>query len=156
MFSLDPSSKQIEVVHADALDYVLNHKNHHQFDSLQVDIFNGDASGPAINSLEFYQGCFHVLKEPGVMTVNLFSRHESFSKNINHICDAFNDRVLLFKEVHDCNVVAIAFKGPPLQVTWKKLQERAEYIKKEWKLPSKNWVKQLRQSNVQLKEKLVI
>jgi spermidine synthase len=156
MFSLDPHSPQIDIVHANALDFVMEEKNHHRFDSLQVDIFNGEASGPALSSLQFYQSCFNSLKETGVMTVNLFSRHESFPKNINHICDAFNNRVLLFKEVHDCNVIAIAFKGPPLSVSWSQLKERAEFVRDVYKLPTKKWVKHLKKNNVQPKDFLVI
>jgi spermidine synthase len=156
MFNLDILNSQIEVIQNDAKDFVLDSSNHSRFDSVQVDIFNGDASGPALSSKEFYQGCFDVLKEPGVMTVNLFSRHESFSKNINNICDVFKDRVLLFKEVHDCNVIAVAFKGPPLEVSWDQLKERAKYLKEQYGLPTKKWVKHLKKSNVQPKDYLVI
>ena len=156
MFGLETQSPRMKVIQANALNFVITKSNHELFDCVQVDIFNGEASGPALNSQEFYQGCFDVLKSTGVMTVNLFSRHPSFKTNINHICNAFNNRVLLFKEVHDCNVVAIAFKGPPLRVSWKKLDERAKFIQKIWELPTKKWAKHLQKSNVQPKDFLQI
>ena len=156
MFHTDRAHPRIKMIEANALDFVLNQNHREKYDALQVDIYNGDASGPALNSKEFYQGCFDVLKAPGVMTVNLFNRHESFAKNINHLCDAFDNRVLLFKEVHDCNVVALAFKGPLLEVSWKTLEQRATMIQKEWQLPTKKWVKHLKKSNVQPKDHLRI
>jgi spermidine synthase len=156
MFGLETQSPRISVIQSDALQYVKTSTNHQQFDAIQVDVFNGEASGPAINSREFYQGCFDTLKAPGVMTVNLFSRHASFSTNINHICDAFHNRVLLFQEVHDCNVVAVAFKGPQIQVDWQYLEKRALFIQKQWGLKSKAWVKHLKKNNVQSKQQLII
>jgi len=149
MFFLDVKSPRMKIIQDNALNYVQNTNNHHQFDSIQVDIFNGEASGPALSSLDFYQGCFNSLKEVGVMTVNLFSRHPSFNININHICDVFDNRVLLFNEVHDCNVVVIAFKGPHLEISWDDLEHRARYLRKESGLPSKKWVKNLKKCNVQ-------
>jgi len=156
MFSLDVQSPRMKIIQENALHYVQNTNNHHGFDSIQVDIFNGEASGPALSSLDFYQGCHHSLKEVGVMTVNLFSRHPSFKTNINHICDVFENRVLLFNEVHDCNVVVIAFKGPHLEVSWDDLEKRSQQIRKESGLPTKKWVKHLRKCNVQPKKILSI
>jgi spermidine synthase len=156
MFSLDVQSPRMKIIQENALHYVQNTNNHHEFDSIQVDIFNGEASGPALSSLDFYQGCHHSLKEVGVMTVNLFSRHPSFKTNINHICDVFENRVLLFNEVHDCNVVVIAFKGPHLEVSWDDLEKRSQQIRKESGLPTKKWVKHLRKCNVQPKKILSI
>ena len=156
MFDLETHSTRMNVIQANALDYVLNPSNHKLFDNLQVDIFNGEASGPALNSKEFYQGCFNVLKSPGVMTVNLFSRHPSFKTNMNNICDVFNNRVMLFQEVHDCNVVAIAFKGPDLKVSWKDLAKRAKWVDKYLHLPTKKWAKHLQKNNVQPKDYLFI
>ena len=156
MFSLDVQSPRIRIIQDNALHYVQNTNNHQEFDSIQVDIFNGEASGPALSSLDFYQGCHHALKEVGVMTVNLFSRHPSFKTNINHICDVFENRVLLFNEVHDCNVVVIAFKGPHLEVSWDDLEKRSQHIRKESGLPTKKWVKHLKKCNVQPKKILSI
>ena len=156
MFSLDVQSPRMKIIQDDALHYVQTPKNHLQFDSIQVDIFNGEASGPALNSLDFYQGCYNSLKDVGVMTVNLFSRHPSFKTNISNICDVFDNRVLLLNEVHDCNVVGIAFKGPHLEISWDDLEKRSKYIRKLFDLPTKKWVKHLKKCNVQPQKYLSI
>lgn len=156
MFRLEIDPKRMRVIQNDALHFVQEPINHARYDSLQVDVFNGEASGPALSSADFYQACFDVLKPVGVMTVNLFSRHPSFTANINHLCDAFHNRVLLFKEVHDCNVVVIALKGPPIEISWEYLQQRAQELRQNYQLPTKTWIKALMQSNVQPKKNLCI
>ena len=90
------------------------------------------------------------------MTVNLFGNHKSFKTNIKNICNAFDDRVLVFQQVHDCNVVVMAFKGPHLEVNWKEVKARAEYLQKKYKLPTKAWVPGLRSENARQENYLYI
>lgn len=156
MFDLPVESKRIKIIQADALDYVLDPKNHKKQNVIQVDLYDGSASGPALNSKEFYQGCADTLTDTGVLTVNLFGRHSSFKKNITNLCDAFGNRVLLFPEVHDCNVVAVAFKGPPLNVTWPEVQSRAIEIASRWDLPTSKWASGLKKSNARQEKSLSI
>jgi spermidine synthase len=156
MFQLPPPNKNLEIIQGDALKYVTNKKNSESIDLLQVDLYDATARGPALSSPEFYQGCYDSLKSPGVMTVNLFGNHKSFKTNIKNICNAFDDRVLVFQQVHDCNVVVIAFKGPHLEVDWKDVKARAEHLEKKYKLPTKAWVPGLRSENARQESYLSI
>jgi spermidine synthase len=156
MFQLPPPNKNLEIIQGDALKYVTTQKNSESIDLLQVDLYDATARGPALSSPEFYQGCYDSLKSPGVMTVNLFGNHKSFKTNIKNICNAFNNRVLVFQQVHDCNVVVLAFKGPHLEVNWKEVKARAEYLEKKYKLPTKAWVPGLRSENARQEFKLSI
>jgi spermidine synthase len=148
MFNLPAPNKYLELLQTDALKYVTTKKHQESIDLLQVDLYDATARGPVLSSAEFYQGCFNSLKTTGVMTVNLFGNHKSFKTNINNICNAFNNRVLVFQQVHDCNVVVIALKGPHLEVEWKEVKARAEYLEKKYGLPTKAWVPGLRSENV--------
>jgi spermidine synthase len=156
MFQLPPPNKNLEIIQGDALKYITTKKNSESIDLLQVDLYDATARGPALSSPEFYQGCYDSLKSPGVMTVNLFGNHKSFKTNIKNICNAFDDRVLAFQQVHDCNVVVLAFKGPHLEVDWKDVKARAEYLDKKYKLPTKAWVPGLRSENVRQESYLSI
>jgi spermidine synthase len=76
------------------------------------------------------------------MTVNLFGDHPSYAKNLKAMRFAF-DKVLCLPEVHDGNVVAIAFKrGSALD--FPALYERALSIAQATKLPAKSWVNGLK------------
>jgi spermidine synthase len=156
MFNMPPSNQHLNVLQTDALKYVTTQKNSESIDLLQVDLYDATARGPALSSSEFYQGCHDSLKSPGVMTVNLFGNHKSFKTNIKNICNAFDNRVLVFQQVHDCNVVVMAFKGPHLEVNWKEVKARAEYLEKKYKLPTKAWVSGLRSENARQEKRLSI
>jgi spermidine synthase len=78
MFFMPDDDRKLETIQADAKIFVRTKKNKEQFDAVQVDLYDAICDGPAASSLDFYKGCFNILKEPGVMTVNLFSRHPSF------------------------------------------------------------------------------
>jgi spermidine synthase len=156
MFNLSPPNKQLNVLEADALKYVTNNKNKETIDLLQVDLYDATARGPVLSSVDFYQGCYESLKSPGVMTVNLFGNHKSFKTNIKNICNVFSDRVLVFQQVHDCNVVVIAFKGPGLDVSWNAVKARASFLEDHYGLPTKSWVPGLRSENARQELRLSI
>ena len=156
MFNLPAPNKNLSLLEADALKYVTHKNQRESIDLLQVDLYDATARGPVLSSADFYQGCYDSLKAPGVMTVNLFGNHKSFKNNIKNICDAFNNRVMVFQQVHDCNVVVIAFKGPSLEVDWKDVKGRADYLEKKYGLPTKTWVPGLRSENARQESYLSI
>ena len=156
MFFTPDDDRKLETLQADAKAFVKLKKNKNQFDAVQVDLYDAICDGPAASSLEFYQGCYDILKSPGVMTVNLFSRHKSFDINLKNICEAFDNRVLLFPESHDCNVVAMAFKGPVLEVQWSDVKKRAKLIADKTGLPTSGWAAGLSQANARQESQLSI
>ena len=147
MFYTPADDRRLQTLQGDAHTFVQNPKFHQQYDAVQVDLYDAICDGPSASSLEFYRGCYKLLKSPGVLTVNLFSRHKSFDINLNNICEAFQNRVLLFPESHDCNVVAIAFKGPPLRAEWADIVKRAKLIEAKTGLPTRSWAKGLQSEN---------
>ncbi|CAM3668106.1 spermidine synthase [Polynucleobacter antarcticus] len=156
MFFTPDDDRRLETLQLDAKAFVCNSKYKNVFDAVQVDLYDAICDGPSASSLDFYQGCFDILKSPGVLTVNLFSRHKSFQVNLNHLCEAFDNRVLLFPESHDCNVVAIAFKGPILNVEWKEVSKRAKVLMEKTGLPTNTWASGLHRENAHQESKLFI
>lgn len=156
MFSMPDDDRRLETIQADAKAFVKNSKYKNVFDAVQVDLYDAICDGPSASSLEFYKGCYNILKGPGVLTVNLFSRHKSFDINLKNICEAFDNRVLLFPESHDCNVVAIAFKGPKLQAEWRDVSARAKLIKEKTDLPTSKWVPGISRENARQESRLFI
>lgn len=138
MFKLPPNDDRLNVIEMDAMDFVLDLSNHNQFQALQVDLYDATARGPVLDTAEFYQGCANCLSADGVLTVNLFGDHPSFAKNIKALRYVFGS-VFCLPEVHNGNVVAIAFK-PRLKLDFPILYERADAIAKNTKLPARSWV----------------
>lgn len=156
MFMTPDDDRRLKTLQTDAKKFVQNSQYRDYFNAVQVDLYDAVCDGPAASSLDFYRGCHDILKSPGILTVNLFSRHKSFDINLNNICDAFNNRVLLFPESHDCNVVAIAFKGPKLDVEWKEVLKRAKLIHEKTGLPTCTWAAGLSRENAHQENKLSI
>ena len=138
MFKLPQNDDRLNVIEMDAMDFVMSQANHGTLDVLQVDLYDATARGPVLDTPEFYQACAACLKDDGMLTINLFGDHPSYAKNLKAMLFAFDD-VWCLPEVHDGNVIAIAFKN-----AWKPefttLYERAAEITAATKLPAKSWV----------------
>jgi spermidine synthase len=147
MFKLPPNDAHLHVLEMDALDFVNEPHNHGLLDALQVDLYDATARGPVLDSADFYTACAACLAPHGIMTVNLFGDHPSYAKNIKAMRFAFA-QVICLPEVHDGNVVALAFKTAPT-IDADALAARAAQIFAETKLPAKSWVAGLLQGLAQ-------
>ncbi|TFW09427.1 methyltransferase domain-containing protein [Oxalobacteraceae bacterium OM1] len=138
MFKLPEEDDRLSILEMDALDFVNDPARHGTLDVLQVDLYDATARGPVLDTPEFYQACAASLKPDGVMTVNLFGDHPSYLRNLKAMRFAFHSIVCL-PEVHEGNVVALAFRTePPLD--FPALYERAAEITAATRLPAKSWV----------------
>jgi spermidine synthase len=138
MFKLPTNDDRLTVLEMDALDFVEDSANHGLLDVLQIDLYDATARGPMLDTAEFYQSCSACLKPEGIATVNLFGDHPSYAKNLKAMCFAF-DSVICLPEVHQGNVIAIAFNTEP-ELDFTDLHERAAVIKDVTKLPTRSWV----------------
>jgi spermidine synthase len=142
LFGLPPNDARLDVREMDAMDFVLDPANHGKVDVLQVDLYDEEARGPVLDSPEFYQACFDCLSEDGIMTTNVFGDFINYDKNLQAMEMVF-DAVVWLPEVHDANIVVLAFRNAP-QIDFSVLYERAGAIKKAMNLPAKNWVNGLK------------
>jgi spermidine synthase len=143
LFELPPDDTRLAVRQMNALDFVRDPANRHQVDVLQVDLYDEQARGPVLDTPEFYQGCFDCLTEDGIMTTNVFGDLANYDKNLAAMEQVF-DAVVWLPEVHDANIVVIAFKRAP-QIDFSVLYERAGALKRALNLPAKGWVKGLKE-----------
>jgi spermidine synthase len=142
-FGLPPNDARLDVREMDALDFVMDEANHGTVDVLQVDLYDEEARGPVLDTPEFYQACSDCLAPNGVMTANVFGEVGNYDKNLEAMEQAF-DAVVWLPEVHDANIVVIAFKQAP-QIDFAVLYERAGDIKRRYNLPAKDWVNGLKE-----------
>jgi len=142
LFGLPPNDERLNVVEMNALDFVLDPANRASADVLQVDLYDEEARGPVLDTPEFYQGCYDTLADGGMMTTNVFGDFANYDKNL-HAMEQVFDAVVWLPEVHDANIVVIAFKQSPL-LDFSVLYERAGAIKTRLNLPAKSWVNGLK------------
>jgi spermidine synthase len=142
-FGLPPNDARLDVREMDALDFVMDPANHGTVDVLQVDLYDEEARGPVLDSPEFYQACADCLTDDGIMTANVFGDFIHYDRNLQAMEQAF-DAVVWLPEVHDANIVVLAFKRAP-QIDFALLYERAADIKRRYNLPARNWVNGLKE-----------
>jgi spermidine synthase len=138
MFKLPPDDDRLSVIEMDAMDFVTDSANWGTVDALQADLYDATARGPVLDTPEFYEACADCLSPEGIMTINLFGDHPSYLKNLKAIRPFF-DEVICLPEVHEGNVVAIAFKTAR-KLNIPELYEIASGITQMTKLPAKSWV----------------
>lgn len=142
-FGLPEDDARLRVAEMNALDFVLDARKHGTVDVLQVDLYDEQARGPVLDTPEFYRGCADCLGEHGIMTANVFGDLSNYDKNLAAM-DAVFDAVVWLPEVHDANIVVLAFKKAP-ELDFSVLYERAGEIKRRLNLPAKNWVNGLKE-----------
>lgn len=137
-FHLPADDQRLKVIAMDAMDFVTDETRHATIDILQVDLYDAQAEKPVLDSPEFYKSCAHCLTPEGIMTVNLFCDAPDHDKNIQAMEESF-EAVVWLTEVHDSNIVAIAFKKAP-SIDFEKLYERAALLEQQFKLDASTWV----------------
>ncbi|MBR7748042.1 spermidine synthase [Undibacterium sp. BYS107W] len=142
-FKLHADDARLNVLEMDAFDFVRNVKRHGTVDVIQVDLYDAEANGPVLSSPEFYEACAACLTAEGMMTVNLFADDVQREKNIHAMQQCF-DVVVWLPEVHDANVVAIAFKTAPV-IDFETLYQRAAILRVNYKLQAPIWVNGLKE-----------
>jgi spermidine synthase len=144
MFKLPPPDDRLAVLEMDAGEFVADRAWHGRLDALQIDLYDATARGPVLDSAEFYADCCACLAPGGIVTVNLFGDHPSYAKNLKAMRYAFAE-VIPLPEVHEGNVVALAFRDKPT-LDWGALYERAAAIRAATRLPARSWVNGIRSS----------
>lgn len=137
-FYLPPNDERLHVIEADAMDYVKSQARKSNIDILQVDLYDEDASAPAIDTPAFYKSCSDSLTPDGMMTINIFGVDSDRHHTLEAIYSAF-DAVIWMPEVHGANIVALAFKKAP-DIAFSELYDRADIIRLETGLLAKRWV----------------
>jgi len=142
-FKLPPDNNRLEIVLADAAKAIQEDRWQGRIDALAVDLYDHEAAAPVMDSAEFYANCRATLTDEGIVTVNLFGRHNSFASSVEKIKSAFGaDSVWAFKPTREGNTIVMAFRTAPV-VTREVLSQRADAIESRWGLPAKKWLKLL-------------
>lgn len=137
-FALSPDDERLSVLNMDALDYVTDFSRRRSIDVLQVDLYDAQAKGPLLSTDAFYAACANCLTANGMMTVNLYCDWPDHLNHLQMIEKSF-EAVAWLPEVHDGNMVAIAFKRAP-SVDFDDLYARAKEIHATLDLPADTWV----------------
>lgn len=144
-FMLPPDGPRLQVVHADALQFMAQPAPGRSFDVLQVDAYDASVDQPALDSDGFYADCRARLREGGTVAVNLIGQALDVRRSVGRIRRHLQPRaVWQFPPTGSGNVVVIAHCGevPPEEV----LAARAAVIEERWDLPAPAWLAMARRT----------
>ena len=140
-FKLPKNDKRLAVIEADAGLEIQQPKHFESVDMLHVDLYDHEAAAPVLDSLEFYENCYGLLKEDGVMTVNLFGRNASYAQSLAKIAEAFGPQALwAFRPTKEGNTIVLAQREPTRPARADLLLRAAE-IESRHGLPAKKWLR---------------
>lgn len=138
-----PDVPRLDIEHDDAGVWAVDPMNVGTCGVVMVDLYDAQAQGPVRDSLAFYAGCRSVLADAGIVTVNLFGKHESFGPNIAHLNEAFEGRVASLPSIDAGNQIVLAFSGPLIDIEASVLMARAEDVESRYGLPARRWARSL-------------
>ncbi|QJC55338.1 Polyamine aminopropyltransferase [Polaromonas vacuolata] len=140
-FKLPRDDLRLAVINADAATEITQPCHLQSVDLLHVDVYDDEAAGPVLDSEAFYQSCYDLLAEDGVMTVNLFGRDSSYEQSLEYIAQAFGPQgVWAFRPTKEGNTVVLAQREPTRPERAELLLKAGE-IESRWGLPAKKWLR---------------
>jgi spermidine synthase len=143
-FALPADDARLQVVQADAGDWVAEPAHRGSAQVLAVDLYDHEAAAPVLDSDLFYTRCRDVLAPGGVMSVNLFGRDASFRASAERIATAFGrDQVWSLTPTREGNTVVIATRGVDVPER-EELLDRVKSIERLCGLPARKWLRMVR------------
>jgi spermidine synthase len=144
-FRLPDDGARFQVVEGDAGQYAADREHAATADALCVDLYDHDAASPVLDSQAFYQDCFGLLADGGVMSVNLFGRDASFERSARRIAAVFGtENMRSLRPTKEGNTIVIAWKGVAMPDR-DTLAARAENIETRFQLPARKWLRMIRE-----------
>lgn len=142
-FLLPADDDRLQVVIAEGGEYIASHPG--SADVLMIDGFDDSCQVSSLCSQDFYNNAREVLKEKGVLVVNLLSRDKGLHDYLGRIENSFGEVIKIASEARG-NLIAFAFKHRSGKLVWEELRERAKELEAEFTLPFPEFIKKLRRN----------
>ena len=126
-FAIPHDDERFQVILADGADYVGNASS--PVDVLIVDGFDASGHSPQLGSQQFYDNCFSMLGENGILAVNLWFEYASYKEYLSRICNSFAYRIVIVDvEGDSANKIILAVKGADFPPSAATLRQRADSL----------------------------
>lgn len=112
-FGVPPDDARLQVIHADAADWLAGPGAGLGADVLVVDGFDRGGLPAALGSARFYGHCRRALADGGVLVANIFSYDPQYQPMLARLALMFDGRVCRFDGVAGNNRIVFAVKAAP-------------------------------------------
>ena len=128
-FAMPNDARRIDVRIGDGVEFV--RKVSTGYDLILVDGFDHRAKAGALETTAFYRDCLTRLRPGGVMSTNLFGTLRGFQRRLDHVIDAFDDRVIVMPPGEMGNVIVFGLQSSAAEVALGDLRHRARALADE-------------------------
>lgn len=140
-----PHDNRLNVVIDDGARYVREWSGlQREFYSLiMLDAFDSQGMAEALCNLEFFIACKSMLKKNGILVVDLWNTNEQFTQLFSWLGRLFEAKLLFLPVQGMVNVIGLFFHEDTPIYSRKVLQKRAVQLEKKYRLPFKQFLKDL-------------
>lgn len=140
-----PNDKRLVIIHADAAAYLPATEG--DTDVLLLDGFDSKGIAPTFLNRDFYQAARRRLRPGGVLVANFAESRKHWSKHQAMLDEAFAGQVHWGTVPGGGNHIAFAFVDAGGELSWKRLEERAEALADQFPLNFSTIVNSLREGS---------
>lgn len=141
-FQVPPSSDRLEIVLADATEFIINQTEH---DCILLDGFDSGCQVSSLATESFYSDCKNALTNEGVLSVNFWASDPKFDIYRRRLADVFDQQIIYLPVEKRGNIIAFAFSSPLRFQTLRTLQQRALQLNTQLGLPYADFLETMRQ-----------
>jgi len=121
----DPGRLTIEL--ADGAAYVAGRGS--RFDLVLVDAYDARGRVGSLDTPAFYRHCRARMRADAMIATNLLTRHRGVDASVARMRGAFGDRALALPPSPSGNVIALAARGEPVEMSGMALRLRADALR---------------------------
>lgn len=123
----DPGRLTIEL--DDGADYIAS--SGPRFDLVLVDGYDAKGRVGALDTAVFYRNCRARMRNDALLATNLLTRHRGVDASVSRLREAFDDRAVALPACASGNVIALAARGAPVDMSAATLGARAAAFRNE-------------------------
>lgn len=144
-----PHDNNLNIVIDDGARYVRERMNlQREFYSVIVlDAFDSQGMAEALCNPEFFATCQAMLKMNGILVADLWNTNEQFMKVFSWLGSLFQAKLLFLPVDGMVNIIGLFFHEDTPMYSKKELQKRANQLEKTYRLPFKQFLKDLISQN---------
>ena len=138
-------------------DYVSTQskKIEEKHDVIIIDAFDQDGMADEVSSESFFDGCRTLLKDDGMLVINLWGTHkDSFKQVAWNMGRVYEWRVLFLPVRKRGNVIGFAFREKAKKPTLKQLRQKANALENQYPLEFSTFVKDFKRNNTSVLDKV--
>jgi len=128
-FKLPDDRERLTIELADGAKFVAERGP--RYDLVLIDGYDARGRVGALDTPEFYRHCRARMRPDAVLATNLLTRHRGVDASVERLRAAFGDRAMALPPSTSGNVIALAVRGAPVEMSAPALQLRAKALREE-------------------------